>query len=57
MREKKLNEVTEEYRRKYNAELDKNIITQFSPPNLQSELTLNKIYHLSHNLITTLWVN
>jgi len=27
MREKKLNEVTEEYRRKYNAELDKNIIT------------------------------
>jgi len=27
MREKKLNEVTEEYRRKYKAELDKNIIT------------------------------
>lgn len=57
MRERKLFEVTDEYRTKYNKELDSDVIKKHLDERQKAELSLNKIIHIAAFQSSSLWLH
>lgn len=57
MREKKLFEVTDEYRNKYNKELDNELVKRMLDETKRSELSLNFMQHIASSQSASLTLN